>query len=86
MTDTILFLAGITVLLCVGVLTGSSLHGRSIDHRYRRLAQHVRHLNERELALGGRGYPAAICKRCPLETHRGTLLIERPPPVDEDED
>lgn len=40
-------------------------------------------LNAREAALGARSHPAAICERCPLEIHRGTLLIERPPSVDE---
>lgn len=84
MTNTILFLAGVTVLLSVGVLIGSGLHTRSIDHQYRRLAQRVRHLNERETALDPRGSHTAICGSCPLELLRGTLLIERPPPVDED--
>ena len=84
MTDTILFLAGVLVLLGVGVLIGSGLHTRSIDQQYRRQAQRVRHLNAREAALDTRGCPAAICDSCPLEIHRGTLLIERPPPVDED--
>jgi len=85
MTDAMLFLAAVLVLLGVGVLIGSSLHTRSIDRQYRRLAQRVRYLNERETALGGRGYPAAICGSCPLEIHRGTLLLsERLSPVDED--
>jgi hypothetical protein len=82
--NTILFLAGVTILLGVGVLIGSGLHTRSIDQEYRRLAQRVRHLNARETVLDARRYPAAICDSCPLEIHRGTLLIERPPPVDED--
>ncbi len=84
MTDTIVFLAGVMVLLGIGMLIGSSLHTSSIDREYRRLAQHVLHLNERETAMDARGYPTAICRRCPLEIHRGTLLGERPPPVDED--
>jgi hypothetical protein len=54
MSDTILFLVGLMVLLGVGVLIGSGLHTTSIDRRYRRLAQHVRHLNERETALNRR--------------------------------
>jgi len=85
MTNTILFLTGVLMLLGVGVLIGSGLHTTSIDREYRRLAQRVRHLNERERALEARGYPAAICGGCPLEIHQGTLLVrERPPPVDED--
>lgn len=85
MTDTILFLAGVLMLLGVGVLIGSGLHTRGIDRKYRRLAQRVRHLNELERVLDARGRPAAICGSCPLEIHQGTLLIrERPPPVDED--
>jgi len=80
-----LFLTGMMTILGVGVLIGFGLHARSTDQRYRLLAQRVRHLNERETALDGRGYPAAICGSCPLEIHRGTLLLsERPPPVDED--
>lgn len=84
MTDTILFLAGVMVLLGVGVLIGSGLHTRSVDHQYRRLAQRVRHLNARETALNTRSSHTAICGSCPLELLRGTLLIERPPPVDVD--
>ena len=85
MTNTILFLAGVLMLLGVGVLIGSGLHTRSIDREYRRLAQRVRHLNERETALDARESPTAICGGCPLEIHQGTLLIrERPRPVDED--
>jgi len=84
MTDTILFLAGVLMLLGVGVLIGSGLHTRSIDRQYRRLAQRVRHLNDRETALDAGGYAAAICGNCPVEIHQGTLLIrERPRPVDE---
>ena len=57
MIDTILFLVGVLVLLGVGVLIGSGLHTRSIDREYRRLAQRVRHLNERETALDRRHCP-----------------------------
>lgn len=84
MTDTILFVVGVMVLLGIGVLIGSSLHTASIDQRYRRLAHGVRHINAREAALNSRAHPAAICSRCPLERHRGTLLIERASPVDEE--
>ncbi len=84
MTDTILFLAGVTMLFGVGVLIGSGLHTRSIDRQYRRLAQRVRKLNERERALDARGDPARVCGSCPLEI-QGTLLIsERSPAGDED--
>jgi len=84
MTNAILFLAGVLMLLGVGVLIGSGLHTRSIDREYRRLAQHVRHLNEREKELDARGSPTAICGGCPIEIHQGTLLIrERSRPVDE---
>ena len=55
MTNTILFLTGVLMLLGVGVLIGSGLHTTSIDREYRRLAQRVRHLNERERALEARG-------------------------------
>ncbi len=83
MTDTMLFLAGVTVVLGVGVLIGSGLHTRCIDRQYRRLAQRVRHLNAREATLDARGYRAAICDSCPLNTHRGMPPCE-PSPVDED--
>ncbi len=74
MTDSLLFLAGVLVLLGVGVLIGSGLHTRSIDYQYRRLAQRVRHLNARERALDVRDCPAAVCGSCPLEI-QGTLLV-----------
>lgn len=82
-TDIILFLAGVMVVLGVGVLIGFSLHTRSIDRRYRRLAHCVRQLNERETALGTWDYPVRVCGGCPIP--RGTLIIsERPSPADED--
>ncbi len=84
MINTIMFVAGVTVVLGVGVLIGSSLHTRSIDRRYRRLAQCVRQLNERQWALDSRGYNARVCDSCPLATFQGILFRERPPPVDED--
>ncbi len=58
MSEKILFLAGLMVVLGVGVLIGSGLHTTSIDRQYRRLAQRVRHLNEREAALNRRRRPA----------------------------
>ncbi|MCA1707515.1 MAG: hypothetical protein LC808_31295 [Actinobacteria bacterium] len=52
MTDTILFMvAGATVLFCMGVLVGSGLHTKSIDRKYRRLAQLVRYLNEQDVVM-----------------------------------
>ncbi len=52
MTNIMLVLAG--VLLPVGVLIGSGLHTRAIDRRYRRVAQLVRELHEREEILAER--------------------------------
>jgi hypothetical protein len=43
-----------SVLLAVGVLIGSGLHTRAIDRRYRRVAQLVRELHEREEILAKR--------------------------------
>jgi len=52
MIDIILFvMAGATVLFCVGILVGSGLHTRSIDRKYRRLAQLVRYLNEQNVVM-----------------------------------
>jgi len=52
MIDIILFvMAGATVLFCVGILVGSGLHTRSIDRKYRRLAQLVRYLNEQDVVM-----------------------------------
>jgi hypothetical protein len=52
MIDIILFvIAGETVLLCVGVLVGSALHTRSIDRKYRCLAQLVQYLNEQDVMI-----------------------------------
>jgi len=62
MTDIIPFLlVGVLliVLLCVGVLIGSSLHTGSIDRRYRRVAQLAGKLTERKTVMDGRG-----CPRC----------------------
>ncbi len=73
----ILFLAGLVVVLGVGVLIGSSLHTRSIDWQHRRLAQRVQYLNAREAALDERGLPATNCGSCPLEIHRTLLISER---------
>ena len=50
MIETALFvMAG--ALFCMGVLVGSGLHTRSIDRKYQRLAQLVRHLNEQDVAI-----------------------------------
>lgn len=52
MTDTVLFVvAGAMVLFGMGVLVGSGLHTRSIDRKYRRLAQLVRYLNEQDVVM-----------------------------------
>jgi hypothetical protein len=52
MIDIILFvMAGATVLFCMGILVGSGLHTRSIDRKYRRLAQLVRYLNEQDVVM-----------------------------------
>ena len=83
--NAVLFLAGLTMLLGIGVLVGSGLHSRGIDQKYRRLAQCVRHLNAREAALDARSHPAAICGSCPLEI-LGTILVREPSAVNEDED
>ncbi|MGH3888935.1 MAG: hypothetical protein ACRDSZ_20660 [Pseudonocardiaceae bacterium] len=52
MTNIMFVLAG--VLLTVGVLIGSGLHTRAIDRKYRRVAQLVRELHEREAILAER--------------------------------
>jgi len=50
MIETALFvMAGASY--CMGVLVGSGLHTRSIDRKYQRLAQLVRHLNEQDVAI-----------------------------------
>jgi hypothetical protein len=86
MTDTIFFLLGVTVLLCVGVLIGSGLHTRSLDRQYRNVAQCVRHVNEREDVPARRGYPAEFCGKCPLVNNRVMFLVEPPPSVDENDE
>lgn len=71
MTNIIIFvLAG--VLLTVGVLIGSGLHTQAIDRRYRRVAQLVRELHEREEVLAEReegmatsGYSRAVYQGYP---------------------
>ncbi|MGH3936474.1 MAG: hypothetical protein ACRDS1_16100 [Pseudonocardiaceae bacterium] len=52
MVNVMLVLAG--VLLAVGVLIGSGLHSRALDRRYRRVAQLLRELHEREEILARR--------------------------------
>lgn len=86
MTNTLFFLLWVTVLLCVGVLIGSGLHTTSIDRRYRDVAQHVRHLNEREDVPAGRDNPTKICGKCPLVTSRVMFLVEPPPSGDKDDE
>lgn len=73
MTKVLLVLAGVAVLLAVGALIGSGLHTRSIDRRYRQVAQLVRELNEREEAMARSGHTRAICEGCPLELPGLTL-------------
>lgn len=54
MTNIIIMFVLAGVLLTVGVLIGSGLHTRAIDRRYRRVAQLVRELRDREEALAER--------------------------------
>ena len=54
------------LLVCLGMLLGSSLHTKSIDRQYRRITQRVQRLNEQEAAMDRRSYPVAVCDRCSL--------------------
>jgi hypothetical protein len=51
MTTIMFVLVGVFL---VGVLIGSGLHTRAIDRRYRRVAQLVRELHERERVMATR--------------------------------
>jgi len=82
--QSIMIIVVAVLLVCLGMLLGSNLHTKSIDRQYRHIAQRVRRFNEQEAAMDRRGYPAAVCDHCSLEINRGTLLSERPPPLDED--
>lgn len=68
MTNIMFVLVG---ALLVGVLIGSGLHTRAIDHRYQRVARLVRELHEREEALAGRDDEDGVGRLVDLAHSRG---------------